>query len=238
MTFAAALAPAIDALLPQTQCTRCGYAGCAPYAAAIARGDADINRCPPGGPDTIARLAALTGRAVQPLDPSCGEHAPLRIAVIDAERCIGCTLCIAACPVDAIVGAPKRLHGVLSTLCSGCDLCVPPCPVDCIEMVTVERAWTAADAVAARMRHERRNARVARAERIAMRKPRREADVHVGATDAVATNASCATTTPADAGGASSGDSDARNVAGGDAVAVRRAAVAAALERARARRHA
>src|SRR6478672_11537694 len=162
MIFAAALVPAIDALLPQTQCTRCGYAGCAPYAEAIARGDADINRCPPGGPDTIARLAALTGRAVRPLDPGCGEHAPLRIAVIDAERCIGCTLCIAACPVDAIVGAAKRLHGVLSTLCSGCDLCVPPCPVDCIEMVAVDRAWTTDDAVAARVRHERRNARVAR----------------------------------------------------------------------------
>src|SRR6478735_9370983 len=164
MSFAAALVPAIDALLPQTQCTRCGYAGCAPYAEAIARGDADINRCPPGGPDIIARLAALTGRAVRPLDASCGEHAPLRIAVIDPDRCIGCTLCIAACPVDAIVGAAKRLHGVLSTLCSGCDLCVPPCPVDCIAMVPVDRndAWDRARADAARAQYEWRTARLAR----------------------------------------------------------------------------
>ena len=223
MSFAAALVPAIDALLPQTQCTRCGYAGCAPYAAAIARGDADINRCPPGGPDTIARLAALTGRAVQPLEPSCGEHAPLRVAVIDAERCIGCTLCIAACPVDAIVGAAKRLHGVLSTLCSGCDLCVPPCPVDCIEMVAVDRVWSTDDAVAARVRHERRNARVARAERIALRGTRREGDARADAgTDVGASNATSRTTADA----------------GSDPVSVRRAAVAAALERARARRHA
>lgn len=232
MSFAAALVPAIDALLPQTQCTRCGYAGCAPYAAAIARGDADINRCPPGGPETIARLAALTGRAVQPLDPSCGEHAPLRVAVIDAERCIGCTLCIAACPVDAIVGAAKRLHGVLQTLCSGCDLCVPPCPVDCIEMVAVERAWTLDDAIAARTRHERRNARVVRAERIALRGQRPGSDAR---SDARAPNVAGSTTGSASA---SADDSDGRSGASADAVSVRRAAVAAALERARARRRA
>jgi len=208
MKVVVTLVPAIDALLPQTQCTRCGYAGCAPYAAAIAGGEADINRCPPGGPETIARLAAVTGRPARPLDATCGEHAPLRIAVIDPDRCIGCTLCIAACPVDAIVGAAKRLHGVLSTLCSGCELCVAPCPVDCIDMVPAQRDWTPADATAARLRHDRRNARVARAERIALRR---------GVAARHAIEASPTQSTAADA---------------------RRAAVAAALERARARRHA
>src|SRR5689334_9148748 len=164
-----ASAAALDALLPQTQCTRCGYAGCAPYAEAIARGEADINRCPPGGDETIAALAALTGRAALPLDPQCGAQAPLLVATIDEARCIGCTLCIAACPVDAIIGAPKRMHTVLASLCSGCELCVPPCPVDCIVLAPAARAWTARDADAARERHRARNARVARAERIASR---------------------------------------------------------------------
>ena len=157
-----ATADAIDALLPQTQCTRCGFDGCAPYAAAIARNDAPINRCPPGGAATIDALAALTGLRASPLDATCGVHAPLAVAVIDESRCIGCTLCIAACPVDAIIGGPKRMHAVLPSLCSGCELCVAPCPVDCIDLVPAGRAWTQADATAARARHAARAQRLAR----------------------------------------------------------------------------
>jgi electron transport complex protein RnfB len=157
-----ATAEAIDALLPQTQCTRCGYAGCAPYAQAVARGEAAINRCPPGGRATIAALAALTLQPATPLDPACGSEAPLRVAVIDEARCIGCTLCIAACPVDAIIGAAKRMHVVLPSLCSGCELCVAPCPVDCIDLVPAGREWSAEDAAAARTRHRSRAARLAR----------------------------------------------------------------------------
>ena len=131
---ASALAADIDARLPQTQCTRCGYAGCAPYAAAIAAGEAEIDRCPPGGTATIAALAQLLGRTPIPLNPACGTESPPRVAVIDEARCIGCAKCLAPCPVDAIVGAQKHLHAVLEMHCTGCELCVPPCPVDCIEM--------------------------------------------------------------------------------------------------------
>ncbi len=141
-----ALAVAIDALLPQTQCTRCGYPDCGGYAGAIAAGEADINRCPPGGAEGIARLAALTGRAPQPLDPARGAEGPRRLAVIDEDWCIGCTLCIKACPVDCIVGASKQMHTVIESLCTGCELCVPPCPVDCIAMVPVTGARTGWDA--------------------------------------------------------------------------------------------
>ncbi|MCL4762507.1 MAG: RnfABCDGE type electron transport complex subunit B [Burkholderiales bacterium] len=163
------LADRLDAVLPQTQCTRCGYDACRPYAEAIAAGAADVNRCPPGGAATIAALAALTGRPRRPLDPACGVHAELAVARIDEARCIGCTLCIDACPVDAILGAPKRMHAVLASLCSGCELCLAPCPVDCIAMVPAGRAWTGADAAAARARHEARNVRRVRGERIADR---------------------------------------------------------------------
>jgi Na+-translocating ferredoxin:NAD+ oxidoreductase subunit B len=128
------LAARIDALLPQTQCTRCGYAGCRPYAAAVAGGEAQINQCPPGGSATIAALAKLLGRPVQPLNPANGVEAPARIAWIDESRCIGCARCLAPCPVDAIVGAAKYMHTVLTERCTGCELCLPPCPVDCIEM--------------------------------------------------------------------------------------------------------
>jgi electron transport complex protein RnfB len=124
----------IDALLPQTQCTRCGYAGCRPYAAAIASGEAEINQCPPGGSATIAALAALTGRPVQALNPVHGVETPPRVAWIDESRCIGCARCLAPCPVDAIIGAAKYMHTVLAERCTGCELCLPPCPVDCIEM--------------------------------------------------------------------------------------------------------
>lgn len=128
------LSARIDALLPQTQCTRCGYAGCRPYAAAIAGGEAPINQCPPGGKATIAALAQLLDRPVLPLNPQNGVESPMRVAWIDEARCIGCARCLAPCPVDAIVGAQKYLHTVIAERCTGCELCLPPCPVDCIEM--------------------------------------------------------------------------------------------------------
>jgi len=155
----------VDALLPQTQCTQCGYGGCRPYATAIIQAQAPINRCPPGGTAGIALLAALTGRAPLPLDPDCGAEAPRRVARIVASLCIGCTKCIQACPVDAIAGAPKRLHAVIADWCTGCELCVPPCPVDCIEMVAPPAPaapWTRADADAARARYRRRTVRLER----------------------------------------------------------------------------
>lgn len=158
-----ALADQIDRLLPQTQCTKCGYSGCRPYAEAMAAGDAAINRCPPGGTAGIAALAQLLGREPLALDPSCGvAPAALHIALIDEAHCIGCTLCIQACPVDAIVGANRLMHTVVPDLCTGCELCVAPCPVDCIDMVPAHREWTGADADAARARHEQRAKRLNR----------------------------------------------------------------------------
>jgi len=128
----------IDALLPQTQCGQCTYAGCRPYAEAIAAGDADINQCPPGGESTIQALADLLGRDPKPLNPEHGEHKGKTVVVIDEQVCIGCTLCIQACPVDAILGAPKQMHTVIRDECTGCDLCIPPCPVECIHVVPVK----------------------------------------------------------------------------------------------------
>ena len=125
-------AEAIDALLPQTQCRQCGYAGCRPYAVAIAAGEAAINRCAPGGEEVIAELSRLLSTAPLALDPACGTPAPPAVARVIEPRCIGCTLCIAACPVDAIVGARRLMHTVISADCTGCALCLPPCPVDCI----------------------------------------------------------------------------------------------------------
>ena len=137
-----ALAARIDALLPQTQCRQCGYSGCQPYAEAVARGVADINRCPPGGEDTIREIARLVGVSMKSLDPACGAPAPAAIAAIDEAVCIGCTLCIQACPVDAIVGASKLMHTVIAAECTGCGLCIPPCPVDCISMVETGESAT------------------------------------------------------------------------------------------------
>jgi len=129
------LADTIDALLPQTQCGRCGYDACRPYAQALAAGECDLNRCPPGGEHVIAALSALLGRPARALDPACGPAPPAQRAWIDPAACIGCTKCIQACPVDAIVGAGKRLHGVIAQECNGCGLCVAPCPVDCIHLL-------------------------------------------------------------------------------------------------------
>jgi electron transport complex protein RnfB len=125
----------IDALLPQTQCTRCGFAGCRPYAEAIARGDAEINQCPPGGAATIAQLASALGRAPLALNPLNGCEGPALVAYVDELRCIGCIKCLAPCPVDAIIGAKQHTHTVVAALCTGCELCVAPCPVDCIVML-------------------------------------------------------------------------------------------------------
>ena len=129
----------IDALLPQTQCGRCTYPGCRPYAEAIANGEAEINQCPPGGESTMIALADLLGRDPLPLNPEHGEVKDIpTVVLIDEDICIGCTLCIQACPVDAILGAAKQMHTVIIDECTGCDLCIPPCPVDCINIVPVE----------------------------------------------------------------------------------------------------
>lgn len=168
-----ALSEQINALLPQTQCTRCGYADCAAYAAAIAAQEADINRCPPGGDEGIARLAAVTGRPVLPLDPAHGLESPRSVAVIDEAWCIGCTLCVPACPTDAILGSNKRMHSVIETHCTGCELCLPVCPVDCIRVVNVTgeatgwHAWSASQASAASERYAQHQTRLAQAEPLA-----------------------------------------------------------------------
>lgn len=155
-------ADAIDALLPQTQCRKCSYAGCRPYAEAIADGRADINQCPPGGDETASEIAALLGIAPKTLDPAFGVHAAA-VAVIDESVCIGCRLCIDACPVDAIVGAAKLMHTVIAAECTGCELCVPPCPVNCIRMEGDREALAGEAkrnaALRARRRFDARNAR-------------------------------------------------------------------------------
>jgi electron transport complex protein RnfB len=125
----------IDRLLPQTQCGQCSYPGCRPYARAIAAGEADINQCPPGGEAGVRALAALLGREPKALNAAHGVHKPPQVALIVEADCIGCTKCIQACPVDAIIGASKQMHTVIADLCTGCELCLPPCPVDCIELV-------------------------------------------------------------------------------------------------------
>ena len=175
----ALLVDQIDAILPQTQCTKCGYQGCRPYAEAIAAGDA-INKCPPGGQPGIEQLASLLKRPALPLDTSHGEHSEiLRVAFIREAECIGCTKCIQACPVDAIIGAAKLMHTVISDICTGCDLCVAPCPVDCIDMVPAAVQQPDAAAVQrkadlSRQRFQRRNARLAKlaAEKQARRETR------------------------------------------------------------------
>jgi Na+-translocating ferredoxin:NAD+ oxidoreductase subunit B len=153
----------INAILPQTQCGQCGYKGCKPYAEAIAAGQADINQCPPGGDEGILGLAALLGLQTKPLNPEFGVHKPIQLAFIIEEDCIGCVKCIAACPVDAILGAAKLMHTVIAAECTGCELCVAPCPVDCIVMKPIASqpspAQKAAQKLTAMRRYEARNRR-------------------------------------------------------------------------------
>ena len=156
---ARSLADQIEDLLPQTQCTKCGYPACRPYAEAIADGSANYNQCPPGGAEGITRLAALLDKPVIALNPANGIERERPVAFIDEAACIGCTLCIQACPVDAIVGASKQMHVVLPDWCTGCDLCVAPCPVDCIDMIPITQttgwqAWTQEQADTAKQRYE------------------------------------------------------------------------------------
>ena len=160
------LAFSIDAALPQTQCTRCGYPDCASYAVAIATEQAPINQCPPGGQEGVQRLAALTGQPPAPLHPQFGIEGPLTVARIDEDWCIGCTLCIKACPTDAILGANKQMHTVMAAHCTGCELCIPVCPVDCIHLDVVSgsatgwQAWSPAQAAHAKQRYHARQTRL------------------------------------------------------------------------------
>ena len=164
---AAGLASALLDALPQTQCRRCGYDDCRRYAEAVAVGEAAINRCPPGGAEGIARLARIVGQPVVPLDAACGSEGSRALAIVDEAWCIGCALCLKACPVDAIVGAAKQMHVVIEDLCTGCELCLPVCPVDCIALVDTSapatgwNAWSAAQAATARARYAAHEARVA-----------------------------------------------------------------------------
>ncbi len=160
LAFADRIADQIDDLLPQTQCGQCGFAGCRPYAEAIAAESAEINQCPPGGMAGVHALAALLGREVIALNPANGIEKPRAVALIDEDVCIGCTKCILACPVDAIIGAAKLMHTILIDECTGCELCIPPCPVDCITMPP--RPDLPLRPLHARGRYEARNLRLER----------------------------------------------------------------------------
>ena len=203
------LAARIDAALPQTQCTRCGYPDCATYAQAIASGEAAINQCPPGGSEGVARLAAITGQAVLPLSAEHGVEGPRTVAFIDEAWCIGCTLCIKACPTDAIVGSNKRMHTVIEPYCTGCELCIPVCPVDCIQLETASGAATGWAAWSAPLAHQAR----ARYQQHRQRMPLEDAEEEpAAAMDAPAPGSTSPPTSADDA---------------------RKAAIAAAMERAR-----
>jgi electron transport complex protein RnfB len=162
------LSQRILAVLPQTQCTRCGYPDCEAYANAIERQEAGINQCPPGGEEGIQRLSVLTGRPTLPLNPEHGSEGPRHIAWIDEQWCIGCTLCISACPTDAILGASKQMHTVIENACTGCELCLPVCPVDCIHLENVTlgnsgwNAWTQEQADQAKKRYDIKKLRLSK----------------------------------------------------------------------------
>lgn len=166
-----ALATEILAALPQTQCTRCGYPDCAAYALAIAQDQAPINQCPPGGAEGIQRLAVITGQPPVALNPANGLEGPRVIAIIDENWCIGCTLCIDACPTDAIIGSNKMMHTVIEPHCTGCELCLPVCPVDCISLENVTgaltgwRAWSLNQANQAKKRYDHKRGRLAVSDR-------------------------------------------------------------------------
>jgi len=211
----ASLAERILDALPQTQCTRCGFADCRAYAEAIAKGAAPIDQCPPGGQAGIDNLAGITGQATRPLNPEFGLEGPRSVAVIDESWCIGCTLCVKACPTDAIVGANKFMHTVMETYCTGCGLCLPPCPVDCIDMMPISgsatgwSAWSPEQAAQARLRYEWHG--------------KRHMLDESGQPDQI--DDACAAAT-----------SDAQRMPHGAPADAKRAAAQAALERARARR--
>ena len=195
MTAIDRLARELDAALPQTQCTRCGYPDCAAYARAMAEGAAGIDQCPPGGQEGVARLARITGQPVRPLSPVHGTESARLLAVIDEAWCIGCTLCLNACPVDCIVGGPKQMHTVIDDRCTGCELCIPACPVDCIALrpVTGDRtgwsAWSEAQAIEARERYAFHSARLARDEGEQQRRLSGESQASPAGSDASTTEA-------------------------------------------------
>lgn len=210
----------VDAVLPQTQCTKCGYDGCRPYATAIVKGEADINQCPPGGEHGIQVLADLLQRPYKPLDTTRGLEQPRMVAVIDEPVCIGCTLCIQACPVDAIVGAAKQMHTIVAELCTGCDLCVAPCPVDCISMQPISAEEAGRDRT--QQWREQREFHLFRMERIKWEKengPKPAGETASASTEGVA-------------------EASAAPAAGLMPLDAKRALIAAAMERARQQREA
>jgi electron transport complex protein RnfB len=226
------LAQRLDALLPQTQCTRCGYPDCRAYADALAAGEAAVNQCPPGGAEGVRRLAEALGVPALPLNPSNGLEGPRQVVFIEESLCIGCTLCIQACPVDAIIGAPKRMHAVIEPRCTGCELCVPACPVDCIVLENASGAATGWDAWSPALAGEARAQYAAHRERLA-----REAGEEARRLAAQAARRTMPEDAPAPAPAPAEAPPPTAVVAGPPASGSdpRRAAIEAALARARAR---